>query len=299
MMRQVVILKSWALRRGLLGLALILGLLAAANVAVWAFPPVPQYFYGTAQTTTGVSLPQGTVVEARVLTAGGWDGRPSATVDSQGRYGYSPELQVVGNEAGSPPYNGARPGDQIGLFVNGIQAQLYNPVTGATTLTYPWSSGTSTRLDVKVNPVYTIAATAGAGGTLTPSGNVAVPFGANQAFAIAANPGYSIADVLVDSVSQGPITGYTFTNVQADPRSAPPLSNRRSPSRRPRARTAASVRPRRRSSRPTAARPSPLRRTRVTRSPMCWWTARRWAPWPVTLSTTCRPPTRSTRPSSA
>ena len=83
-------------------------------------------------------------------------------------------------------------------------------------MTYPWTSGASTRLDVKVNPVYTIAATAGAGGTITPSGNVAVPFGANQAFAIAANPGYSIADVLVDSVSQGPITGYTFTNVQAN-----------------------------------------------------------------------------------
>ena len=31
MMRQVVILKSWALRRGLLGLALILGLLAASQ----------------------------------------------------------------------------------------------------------------------------------------------------------------------------------------------------------------------------------------------------------------------------
>ena len=123
---------------------------------------------------------------------------------------------MVGNEAGSPPYNGARPGDQIGLFVNGIQAQLYNPATGATTMSYPWTSGASTRLDLKVNPVYTIAATAGAGGTVTPSGNVAVPFGANQAFAIAANPGYSIADVLVDGVSQGAITSYTFTNVQAN-----------------------------------------------------------------------------------
>ena len=60
---------------------------------------------------------------------------------------------------------------------------------------------------------HTITASAGSNGTITPSGAVVVNHGANQSFTIAANSGYSITDVVVDSVSQGPITSYTFTNV--------------------------------------------------------------------------------------
>jgi hypothetical protein len=61
----------------------------------------------------------------------------------------------------------------------------------------------------------TITASAGTGGTITPSGAVSVSYGSSQSFAIAANPGYNITDVVVDSASQGPISGYTFTNVVA------------------------------------------------------------------------------------
>jgi len=62
---------------------------------------------------------------------------------------------------------------------------------------------------------YTITASAGAGGSITPSGAVIVQQGANQAFTIAPDPGYNIADVLVDGGSVGPVTNYTFTNVQS------------------------------------------------------------------------------------
>ena len=65
-------------------------------------------------------------------------------------------------------------------------------------------------------PTYTITASAGTGGTITPSGAVVVNQGANQTFNIAANTGYSISQVTVDSVNQGPITTYTFNNVQAN-----------------------------------------------------------------------------------
>jgi hypothetical protein len=64
--------------------------------------------------------------------------------------------------------------------------------------------------------VYAITATAGTGGSITPNGAVAVNCGADQAFAIAADPGYFIADVVVDGGSVGAVTGYTFTNVQAN-----------------------------------------------------------------------------------
>ncbi|GAF95838.1 unnamed protein product, partial [marine sediment metagenome] len=63
---------------------------------------------------------------------------------------------------------------------------------------------------------YTITATAGVGGTITPSGAVSVDSGADQAFTIAADSGYHILAVLVDGVSQGTIGSYTFTNVVAN-----------------------------------------------------------------------------------
>ena len=62
---------------------------------------------------------------------------------------------------------------------------------------------------------YTITASAGANGTITPSGAVIVQQGANQGFTITPNAGYGVADVLVDGGSVGPVTNYTFTNVQA------------------------------------------------------------------------------------
>ncbi|NOY23362.1 MAG: hypothetical protein GXO70_07620 [Acidobacteria bacterium] len=63
---------------------------------------------------------------------------------------------------------------------------------------------------------FTITATAGSNGTITPSGAVSVTSGGNQTFSIAANTGYHISDVTADSVSLGPVTSYTFTNVTAN-----------------------------------------------------------------------------------
>jgi hypothetical protein len=63
---------------------------------------------------------------------------------------------------------------------------------------------------------YTISASAGAGGTITPSGAVTVACGSNQSFAIAAAACYSIADVTVDGSSIGPVSSYTFVGVTAN-----------------------------------------------------------------------------------
>ena len=63
---------------------------------------------------------------------------------------------------------------------------------------------------------YSINATAGTGGTISPSGIVSVNYGDNQTFNISPNTGYSISDVVVDSLSQGAITNYSFTSVSAN-----------------------------------------------------------------------------------
>src|SRR5439155_724102 len=64
---------------------------------------------------------------------------------------------------------------------------------------------------------FTITASAGTGGTISPSGSVSVNCGANQSFTISADACHSIASVLVDGVSQGAILSCTFPNVQASP----------------------------------------------------------------------------------
>ncbi len=60
---------------------------------------------------------------------------------------------------------------------------------------------------------FIITATAGTNGTITPSGDVSVAYGANQSFTITPNTGYHIADVVVDQISVGAVVSYTFTNV--------------------------------------------------------------------------------------
>ncbi|MCK5604717.1 right-handed parallel beta-helix repeat-containing protein, partial [Candidatus Pacearchaeota archaeon] len=62
---------------------------------------------------------------------------------------------------------------------------------------------------------YTITASAGSGGSITPTGDVTVSEGSDRTFTIEADTGYGIDDVLVDGVSQGAISSYTFTNVIA------------------------------------------------------------------------------------
>ena len=61
-----------------------------------------------------------------------------------------------------------------------------------------------------------ITASAGANGTISPSGGVTVNSGASQAFAIAQCPGYNVGAVTVDGVGQGAVASYTFNNVLAN-----------------------------------------------------------------------------------
>jgi hypothetical protein len=62
---------------------------------------------------------------------------------------------------------------------------------------------------------YTIAASAGTGGSISPSGDVVVNCGTNQTFTIAAATGYQIGAVSVDGNPVGAVTSYPFTNVTA------------------------------------------------------------------------------------
>ena len=61
---------------------------------------------------------------------------------------------------------------------------------------------------------YTIKATAGAGGSISPSGNVSVREGRDRTFTITPDKGYAISNVKIDGKSIGAVKSYTFENVR-------------------------------------------------------------------------------------
>ena len=60
---------------------------------------------------------------------------------------------------------------------------------------------------------HTLTASAGANGSISPSGSVTVSHGSSRTFTISAGANYHVQEVLVDGVSVGAVTSYTFTNV--------------------------------------------------------------------------------------
>jgi Tfp pilus tip-associated adhesin PilY1 len=63
---------------------------------------------------------------------------------------------------------------------------------------------------------YTITASAGTGGTISPSVAQVVNAGSSATYTITPNSGYAISDVVVNGVSVGAVSSYTFTSVSQD-----------------------------------------------------------------------------------
>jgi hypothetical protein len=87
------------------------------------------------------------------------------------------------------------------------------PVTYYTISTLTGDTTIAARFELNT---MTIDASAGPNGSINPNGTVSVAYGNNQSFTISPDIGYHVADVLVDGVSVGTITSYTFTHVTAD-----------------------------------------------------------------------------------
>ncbi len=85
----------------------------------------------------------------------------------------------------------------------------------ATTCQVTMNSNTSVSASFTLNTlkIITISATAGPGGTISPSGNVSVNYGSSQTYTITPKSGYSIKKVIVDGVSVGKVSSYTFSIV--------------------------------------------------------------------------------------
>jgi hypothetical protein len=138
---------------------------------------------------------------------------PVITATASGGSGsISPSGDMVLSSGGSQTFNiTANTGYHIadvkvdGASVGAVSSYAFVNVTGYHTIAASFAPD-----------AYTITATAGSGGTISPAGAVTVNYGASQSFTIAANPGYRLSDVKVDGSSVGVVGSYTFTNVTAD-----------------------------------------------------------------------------------
>ena len=86
----------------------------------------------------------------------------------------------------------------------------YTTLTGTIVL-YRASTGI-----VIYSPCYTIKASAGTNGTISPAGWCSVVENGNQTFTFTPDKGYTVAKVLVDGKSVGAVKSYTFKNVTKD-----------------------------------------------------------------------------------
>jgi len=88
-----------------------------------------------------------------------------------------------------------------------IRTYNFKNVTANHTITATFTANTSS---------YTITASSGTGGNISPAGPILVIFGGSQAYTITPSSGYSIAGVTVDGVSVGAVSTYTFSNVKTN-----------------------------------------------------------------------------------
>ncbi len=156
---------------------------------------VPSYF------TITLDAAGGTIVPATVMT------------DASGKLAFIPQPMKTGYI-----FEGW-------VMADGTPVDTDTVFSANTTLTAQWREDPSLNnsatapnlwlavLQLRYNREYEITAESNMGGMITPAGVTKVKYNRNQTFNFQANDGYYIADVIVDGVSVGRVTSYTFNKV--------------------------------------------------------------------------------------
>jgi hypothetical protein len=118
---------------------------------------------------------------------------------------------TAAQSAGSGTTNVAATANLTGLTAN-ITYHYRLVATNSAGTTY----GADASFTTNNQTYYTVTASAGTGGSISPSGGVTLQSGTGQTFSITPNSGYRIDRVTVDGVSQGAVTSYTFSAVTAN-----------------------------------------------------------------------------------
>ena len=162
------------------------------------------------------------------VSAAGIVGAPTPSVGS-GTYTENQKVALKSSTEGATIYyttNGAEPGRTSGtrytgpITVPGTEGQSVTTTLKAIAVKDGIQDSEVKTFTYTINipkPIvkHTITATAGANGSISPSGKVEVVEGADQAFSITANEGYEIESLKVDGAAVSTATSYIYTNVRA------------------------------------------------------------------------------------
>ncbi|HEV8539358.1 MAG TPA: SdrD B-like domain-containing protein, partial [Bacteroidota bacterium] len=123
--------------------------------------------------------------------------------------GISPFGQVSVNPGGSQTFNFT---PSTGYHVDSL---IVDGVSQAIAASYTFTNVTTNhtiRVAFHIDQ-FTISASAGANGSISPSGAISVSYGGNQTFNFTPSTGYHVDSLIVDGVSEAVAASYTFTNV--------------------------------------------------------------------------------------
>jgi hypothetical protein len=144
-------------------------------------------------------------VFSTLLVQGNWDSVNNSTTWLSGS---DTALPASLYRSSAPSWWGSAPFPAIGPDVTPMApSNSYTMALGGANT--PFDLGTK-------SSAYTITATAGTGGSISPSGAASVTAGATQAYTITAAAGYKIAAVTVDGASVGAVASYSFPNVSGN-----------------------------------------------------------------------------------
>ncbi|WLT32486.1 kelch repeat-containing protein [Geothrix sp. PMB-07] len=134
---------------------------------------------------------------------------PVLTVSLDAGVTGTPTATAVQTPGASVPYSYALlPGfNNLAVTLDGSPA----PASGTVTMNGPHTLTATSQVQT-----FTLAASAGPNGSISPAGTTTLNYGSSQVFTVTADPGYQVANVLVDGASVGALTSYTFTNLSAN-----------------------------------------------------------------------------------
>ncbi|HEY3215594.1 MAG TPA: putative Ig domain-containing protein, partial [Candidatus Eisenbacteria bacterium] len=173
---------------------------------------------GVANTDAGITLTVNEVNAAPVLS-----GVPStATILETAPYGFT--ATATDGDLPAQTLTFSLIGAPTGAAIDGSSgAFTWTPSASQGGTSYPFTvrvsdavANTDAAITLTVSDAFTIMASAGAHGSISPSGAVLVAQGASPAFTVTPDSGYAVLDVLADGVSAGQVTSYTFSNVTSD-----------------------------------------------------------------------------------
>ncbi len=138
----------------------------------------------------------------------------------QGAYYLTISTLGSGSVLKTPDQPTYRSGDVIQLTANPASGWRFagwnGSLTGSSNPASLTINGNATVTAIFLVDQYLITASAGAGGSISPSGTTIVDYGGGQIFSITPNVGYHVADVTLNGTSIGPVRSAIVSNVTGD-----------------------------------------------------------------------------------